>query len=59
MSAHFHGGKVAPSSTQEYGRANLTVIKDAEALFLKTLQREFSGLDVAQQIRLGLKMQAT
>jgi GMP synthase (glutamine-hydrolysing) len=31
--AHFHGGKVAPSSTREYGRANLTVIKDAEALF--------------------------
>ncbi|WP_194850046.1 glutamine-hydrolyzing GMP synthase [Nonlabens antarcticus] len=31
--AHFHGGKVAPSSTREYGRANLTIIKDAEALF--------------------------
>jgi GMP synthase (glutamine-hydrolysing) len=31
--AHFHGGKVAPSSTREYGRANLTVVKDAEALF--------------------------
>ncbi len=31
--AHFHGGKVAPSSTREYGRANLTVIKDAEDLF--------------------------
>ncbi|BAO56796.1 glutamine-hydrolyzing GMP synthase [Nonlabens marinus] len=31
--AHFHGGKVAPSSTREYGRANLTVVKDAETLF--------------------------
>ena len=31
--AHFHGGKVAPSSTREYGRANLTVIKDEEPLF--------------------------
>jgi GMP synthase (glutamine-hydrolysing) len=31
--AHFHGGKVAPSSTREYGRANLTDVKDAEALF--------------------------
>lgn len=31
--AHFHGGKVAPSSTREYGRAHLTVVKDAEALF--------------------------
>jgi GMP synthase (glutamine-hydrolysing) len=31
--AHFHGGKVEPSKTREYGRANLTVIKDAEVLF--------------------------
>jgi len=31
--AHFHGGKVEPSETREYGRANLSVIKDAEALF--------------------------
>ncbi|KQC33125.1 MULTISPECIES: glutamine-hydrolyzing GMP synthase [Nonlabens] len=31
--AHFHGGQVAPSSTREYGRAHLTVIKDAEPLF--------------------------
>lgn len=31
--AHFHGGKVEPSETREYGRANLSVIKDDEALF--------------------------
>ncbi|WBL23435.1 glutamine-hydrolyzing GMP synthase [Zunongwangia sp. HRR-M8] len=31
--AHFHGGKVEPSETREYGRANLSVIKDAEPLF--------------------------
>ena len=31
--AHFHGGKVEPSATREYGRANLSVIKDAEVLF--------------------------
>ncbi|MGB3590343.1 MAG: glutamine-hydrolyzing GMP synthase [Nonlabens sp.] len=31
--AHFNGGLVAPSSTREYGRAHLTVIKDQEPLF--------------------------
>ena len=31
--AHFHGGKVEPSETREYGRANLSVIKDSESLF--------------------------
>lgn len=31
--AHFHGGKVEPSKTREYGRANLSVIKDKELLF--------------------------
>ncbi len=31
--AHFKGGKVEPSETREYGRANLSVIKDGEALF--------------------------
>ncbi len=31
--AHFNGGNVAPSSIREYGRANLTVIKDQEPLF--------------------------
>jgi len=31
--AHFHGGKVEPSKTREYGRANLSIIKDAELLF--------------------------
>ncbi|RKS53562.1 GMP synthase (glutamine-hydrolysing) [Gillisia mitskevichiae] len=31
--AHFHGGRVEPSETREYGRANLSIIKDAEVLF--------------------------
>jgi len=31
--AHFFGGKVEPSDTREFGRANLSVIKDAELLF--------------------------
>lgn len=31
--AHFHGGIVAPSSTREYGRANLTTIIEDETLF--------------------------
>ncbi|CAM4313305.1 glutamine-hydrolyzing GMP synthase [Gillisia limnaea] len=31
--AQFHGGKVEPSETREYGRANLSIIKDAEDLF--------------------------
>ncbi|MDR6301462.1 glutamine-hydrolyzing GMP synthase [Mesonia maritima] len=31
--AHFHGGKVEPSNTREYGRANLSLIKDGETLF--------------------------
>ncbi len=31
--AHFSGGEVAPSNTREYGRANLSFIKDDEAFF--------------------------
>ncbi|HET8810888.1 MAG TPA: glutamine-hydrolyzing GMP synthase [Flavobacteriaceae bacterium] len=31
--AHFSGGKVEASDTREYGRANLSIIKDAEELF--------------------------
>ncbi|MGY5847414.1 glutamine-hydrolyzing GMP synthase [Salegentibacter sp. HM20] len=31
--AHFNGGRVEPSNVREYGRANLSVIKDSEALF--------------------------
>lgn len=31
--AHFSGGLVAPSNTREYGRANLSFIKDNEAFF--------------------------
>ncbi|WP_339663337.1 glutamine-hydrolyzing GMP synthase [Croceibacter atlanticus] len=32
--AHFFGGKVEASNVREYGRANLSVIKDKEALFV-------------------------
>jgi GMP synthase (glutamine-hydrolysing) len=31
--AHFSGGKVAPSNTREYGRANLSFIKNDEPFF--------------------------
>ncbi|MDP5076494.1 MAG: glutamine-hydrolyzing GMP synthase [Nonlabens sp.] len=31
--AHFHGGVVAPSSTREYGRANLGFVKEDEDFF--------------------------
>ena len=31
--AHFSGGEVAPSNTREYGRANLSYVKDEEAFF--------------------------
>ena len=31
--AHFSGGKVSPSATREYGRANLSSITSGEALF--------------------------
>ena len=31
--AHFHGGKVAPSNTREYGRANLSFVKENETFF--------------------------
>ena len=31
--AHFSGGKVAPSNTREYGRANLSFIKENELFF--------------------------
>lgn len=34
--AHFSGGEVAPSNTREYGRANLSFIKNDEA-FLKNI----------------------
>ncbi len=31
--AHFSGGKVAPSNTREYGRANLSFVKSEDAFF--------------------------
>ncbi|SFW29865.1 glutamine-hydrolyzing GMP synthase [Cellulophaga fucicola] len=35
--AHFSGGEVAPSNTREYGRANLSFVKEDEA-FLKNIK---------------------
>ena len=40
--SHFHGGNVAPSATREYGRANLSFVKNEEE-FLK-------GLDQGSQV---------
>ena len=40
--AHFSGGKVSPSATREYGRANLSVIKPNESLF--------SGISIGSQV---------
>ena len=31
--AHFHGGEVGQSNTREYGRANLSMVKEDEAFF--------------------------
>ena len=35
--AHFSGGNVAPSNTREYGRANLSYIKNGEDLFFNDI----------------------
>ena len=40
--AHFSGGKVSPSATREYGRANLSEIKPNESLF--------SGISIGSQV---------
>ena len=40
--AHFSGGNVAPSNTREYGRANLSFVKENEAFF----RRSISGSQV-------------
>ena len=40
--AHFHGGKVAPSNTREYGRANLSFVEDNESFF--------EGVSVGSQV---------
>ena len=40
--AHFSGGKVSPSATREYGRANLFSIEEANGLF--------SGIEVGSQV---------
>ena len=40
--AHFNGGKVAPSSTREYGRANLSSITGTDTFF--------DGIEVGSQV---------
>ncbi|MEW7280838.1 glutamine-hydrolyzing GMP synthase [Aquimarina sp. 2201CG1-2-11] len=37
--AHFSGGEVAPSNTREYGRANLSFVKEGE-LFFDTISKD-------------------
>ncbi|TMU55983.1 glutamine-hydrolyzing GMP synthase [Flagellimonas algicola] len=40
--SHFNGGSVAPSATREYGRANLSTVKDEETFL--------DGLEVGSQV---------
>ncbi|TPN84751.1 glutamine-hydrolyzing GMP synthase [Aquimarina algicola] len=40
--AHFSGGEVAPSNTREYGRANLSFVKENEQFF--------AGIDIGSQV---------
>lgn len=40
--AHFHGGEVGQSNTREYGRANLSMVKDNEPFF--------AGVQVGSQV---------
>ena len=40
--AHFHGGEVGQSNTREYGRANLSMIKEGEPFF--------EGVEVGSQV---------
>ena len=40
--AHFHGGEVGQSNTREYGRANLSMIKEDEVFF--------EGVEVGSQV---------
>ena len=40
--AHFHGGEVGQSNTREYGRANLSMIKESEPFF--------EGVEVGSQV---------
>ena len=41
--AHFSGGEVAPSNTREYGRANLSFVKEGEAFFSQILKEAKFG----------------
>ncbi len=51
--AHFSGGQVAPSSTREYGRANLSFVKEGELFFdgiVKGSQVWMSHSDTIKQL---------
>jgi len=61
--AHFNGGQVAPSNTREYGRANLSYIKESE-IFLKNVNLDsqvwMSHSDTIKQLPTnGVKLAST
>jgi len=61
--AHFNGGQVAPSNTREYGRANLSYIKENE-IFLKNVNLDsqvwMSHSDTIKQLPTnGVKLAST
>ncbi|MBC7525760.1 MAG: glutamine-hydrolyzing GMP synthase [Flavobacterium sp.] len=61
--AHFHGGEVVASNTREYGRANLTYIKEAEP-FLENVNLDsqvwMSHSDTIQKLpKNGIKLAST
>jgi len=54
--AHFSGGEVAPSNTREYGRANLSFIKEDEGFFANISQGSqvwMSHSDTIKQLPTG------
>ncbi len=54
--AHFSGGEVAPSNTREYGRANLSFIKEGEDFFANISQGSqvwMSHSDTIKQLPTG------
>jgi len=60
--AHFSGGNVAPSNTREYGRANLSYVKEGEAFFdeiLKGSQVWMSHSDTIKELPINGELLAS
>lgn len=60
--AHFSGGLVAPSNTREYGRANLSFIKEGEAFFANISEGSqvwMSHSDTIKELPTGGKLLAS